>query len=159
MAASAASAVSKRAKQLRDTGVVVRRGDQILTISDGDGKVTVEFPAPKGDGEGLRPDDPKVAAYRYAADNVVTYVPGTFAKLDGIGEEIDRADRTVWDAQQADPAQQTSALVWMGYRAPQSLLGEAGDTDLPYAKDAAPNCAGSRRGCASPARTRMPATP
>ncbi|MEU9046193.1 MULTISPECIES: alpha/beta hydrolase [unclassified Kitasatospora] len=72
------------------------------------------------------------------ADNVSTYVPGTGARLGGVGGDIDRSDLMVASANAAnkkagDPAT-TSSITWIGYDAPQSIIPEAADDT--YAKNA-----------------------
>ncbi|HET9517998.1 MAG TPA: alpha/beta hydrolase, partial [Actinoplanes sp.] len=56
-----------------------------------------------------------------AADNVLTYVPGTGADLSKIGGDIVRADRIAEDAVLADPGKQTASMVWLGYDAPDGI--------------------------------------
>lgn len=60
------------------------------------------------------------------ADNVVTYVPGTGTKLGDVGGDLGRADVMVDSARAADPSESTSAIVWIGYDAPQDII----NTDL-----------------------------
>lgn len=54
------------------------------------------------------------------ADSVVTSVPGTGSKLEGIGGDAARA-ATLWDQanQSALPHTETASIVWLGYEAPQ----------------------------------------
>ncbi|WP_190130805.1 alpha/beta hydrolase [Streptomyces mashuensis] len=61
------------------------------------------------------------------ADNVATYVPGTFACLDKIGGEISRAETLGAKVQERDPGHQTASIAWLGYDAPQSIVPEAQD--------------------------------
>ncbi|MEV5240571.1 alpha/beta hydrolase [Streptomyces cinnamoneus] len=68
------------------------------------------------------------------ADNVAAYVPGTYAKLDGISGDIDRAERLYGAARRAAPGSTTASLVWVGYDAPQDILLEA--TQEKYANHA-----------------------
>ncbi|MFG2825376.1 alpha/beta hydrolase [Kitasatospora sp. NPDC048365] len=70
------------------------------------------------------------------ADNVVTYVPGTGARLGSIGGDIDRSDRMVTSTDRADPTSNktTASITWVGYDAPQSIIPEAADDG--YAKGA-----------------------
>lgn len=68
------------------------------------------------------------------ADNVVTYVPGTGAKLSNIGGDIGRAEDLQRAAAFSDPSHQTASLLWLGYDAPQSILTDA--TSDSYANDA-----------------------
>ncbi|WP_329013814.1 alpha/beta hydrolase [Streptomyces sp. NBC_01601] len=65
------------------------------------------------------------------ADNVVTYVPGTGSKLGSIDGDISRAELVQDQAVATDPAHKTASIVWLGYDAPQDLLGDA--TDAKYA--------------------------
>ncbi|WP_225836226.1 alpha/beta hydrolase [Streptomyces sp. NK08204] len=59
------------------------------------------------------------------ADNVVTYVPGTGANLNNIDGDINRAQALQAKAQYLDPSHSTASLLWLGYDAPQSLVGDA----------------------------------
>ncbi|MCT7355120.1 alpha/beta hydrolase family protein [Streptomyces sp. 15-116A] len=68
------------------------------------------------------------------ADNVVTYVPGTGTKLSSIGGDINRAELLHQQAKFTDPAHKTASIMWLGYDAPQDLLGDA--TDPKYADNA-----------------------
>ncbi|WP_370949053.1 alpha/beta hydrolase [Amycolatopsis sp. cg5] len=68
------------------------------------------------------------------AANVATYVPGTFAGLDGMATDINRSDLMVRAAEDAG-SRSTSVITWAGYDAPQSLPA-AGSTD--YADGGAP---------------------
>ncbi|WP_052713468.1 alpha/beta hydrolase [Streptomyces katrae] len=54
------------------------------------------------------------------ADNVVTYVPGTFAKLESIDEDIGRAKSLQAQAEATDGSRKTASIVWLGYDAPQA---------------------------------------
>lgn len=68
------------------------------------------------------------------ADNVITYVPGTTARLGSISEDINRSDAMVISAYKASKGTQTtSSITWVGYDAPQSVILAASDH---YAKDA-----------------------
>ncbi|MGI5153395.1 alpha/beta hydrolase [Plantactinospora sp. CA-294935] len=60
-----------------------------------------------------------------AADNVLTYIPGTGAELSKVGGDIDRADRMALDAKRVDPSQETASLLWLGYDAPDSIAWNA----------------------------------
>jgi len=60
-----------------------------------------------------------------AADNVVTYVPGTGSSLDHAGGDITRADRMTQEANTFDPSRRTSTILWIGYDAPQNIVPEA----------------------------------
>ncbi|MCX4581830.1 alpha/beta hydrolase [Streptomyces sp. NBC_01481] len=62
------------------------------------------------------------------ADNVVTYVPGTFAKLESIGGEMDRAVALQAEAERQDGAHSTASIVWLGYDAPQGIMTDATET-------------------------------
>lgn len=68
------------------------------------------------------------------ADNVLTYVPGTFSNLSEVGGEISRADAMGTSARTADPSAQTSTIAWVGYDAPQSLVPGAAESS--YAQHA-----------------------
>lgn len=70
------------------------------------------------------------------ADNIVTYVPGTGASLPKIGGGVDRADRMVREAVDADRSAQTAAIAWFGYDAPQDIA-KAG-SGAPAARGATP---------------------
>lgn len=70
------------------------------------------------------------------ADNVVTYVPGTTARLDTIDGEIARADMTANAARNAASDESTAVIAWDGYEAPQSILPDAADSG--YADEAEP---------------------
>ncbi|MDH6111778.1 hypothetical protein P3T36_002092 [Kitasatospora sp. MAP12-15] len=64
------------------------------------------------------------------ADNVVTYVPGTGARLGSINGDIVRSDRMVKSAEgdsPSIPAKTTSSVTWVGYDAPQSIIPQAAD--------------------------------
>ncbi|MDF3141213.1 MULTISPECIES: alpha/beta hydrolase [unclassified Streptomyces] len=68
------------------------------------------------------------------ADNVVTYVPGTGTKLISIDGDISRAELLQDQATIADPLHSTASIMWLGYDAPQSLMGDA--TDAKWADNA-----------------------
>jgi hypothetical protein len=63
------------------------------------------------------------------AANVATYVPGTFAGLDGIDTDINRADLMGLTARKVNPVP-TSVIAWVGYDAPQSILPDAASTSF-----------------------------
>jgi pimeloyl-ACP methyl ester carboxylesterase len=63
------------------------------------------------------------------AQNVATYVPGTFAGLDGIGTDIHRAD-VMGQAAQSFNRVPTSVITWVGYDAPQSIVPDATSTSF-----------------------------
>ncbi|MGW7786331.1 alpha/beta hydrolase [Streptomyces tricolor] len=65
------------------------------------------------------------------ADNVVTYVPGTGSKLSSVDGDIRRAELLQAKAERMGPGQSTASIMWLGYDAPQSLLGDA--TEAKYA--------------------------
>lgn len=70
------------------------------------------------------------------ADNVVTCVPGTSARLDTIGGDLARTAAVVASARTAAARENTVGITWFGYDAPQSLV-----LDAPrevFADDAAP---------------------
>ncbi|MEV0268489.1 alpha/beta hydrolase [Hamadaea sp. NPDC050747] len=57
------------------------------------------------------------------SDNVLTYVPGMGVRLDGhLGTSLDRTAAMAEAAAAADPAKSTSAVLWLGYDAPDNLL-------------------------------------
>ncbi|MEU7553903.1 alpha/beta hydrolase [Streptomyces sp. NPDC044571] len=62
------------------------------------------------------------------ADNVVTYVPGTFAKLESIDGDIGRAERLQAQAEATDASRKTASIVWLGYDAPQGIMTDATET-------------------------------
>ncbi|WP_431986383.1 alpha/beta hydrolase [Streptomyces griseoflavus] len=68
------------------------------------------------------------------ADNVVTYVPGTGSRLSSIDGDIHRAEVLQEGASITDPMRRTASITWLGYDAPQDLLGDA--TDPEYAENA-----------------------
>lgn len=56
------------------------------------------------------------------ADNVMTFVPGMNTRLDGgLGTALDRTAAMGEAALRADPARSTSAVLWLGYDAPDTL--------------------------------------
>ncbi|MFE9932846.1 alpha/beta hydrolase [Streptomyces sp. NPDC005533] len=59
------------------------------------------------------------------ADNVVTYVPGTYSTLAGIDGDLTRAEDLQRKARDADPGRETASILWLGYEAPQSIVPEA----------------------------------
>lgn len=93
---------------------------------------------PSGNGKGVvavgNPD---------AADNVVTYVPGTGAGLRSMRTDLARADLMADEANKLDPASSTSAIAWIGYEAPQDL-GDALDPE--FAERAGPTLASFQHG-------------
>ncbi len=74
------------------------------------------------------------------ADNVVTYVPGTGAGLRSVPTDLRRADLMVEVATRLDPGATTSAVMWIGYEAPEEVANIPGVnadlTDLPGSGDA-----------------------
>ncbi|GAA4901287.1 alpha/beta hydrolase family protein [Stackebrandtia albiflava] len=69
------------------------------------------------------------------SDNVFTYVPGTFARLDKVPNELAKLDRALNHAIKADGDEQTAAILWLGYDAPQNLVTQSPKPD--YANAAA----------------------
>jgi len=70
------------------------------------------------------------------ADNVLTYVPGTNVQLDGhLGTSLDRAAAMGAAALRADPAKSASAIMWLGYDAPGSLLAAASSSSAHEARE------------------------
>ncbi|MGY3055820.1 uncharacterized protein YukE [Streptomyces sp. TE3672] len=62
------------------------------------------------------------------ADNVVTYVPGTFAKLESINGDLTRAQLLQAQAEAIDGSRKTASVVWLGYDAPQAIMSDAMET-------------------------------
>ncbi|MFB7918627.1 alpha/beta hydrolase [Streptomyces sp. NPDC056061] len=62
------------------------------------------------------------------ADNVVTYVPGTFARLGSIDGDINRAQLLQAQAAAVDGSRETASIVWLGYDAPQGIWTDATET-------------------------------
>jgi hypothetical protein len=62
-----------------------------------------------------------------AADNVVTFVPGTGSTLGSADGNIERSLLMQQQAERTDPTHKTASIMWLGYDAPQGL-GEAQDT-------------------------------
>ncbi|MER8097273.1 alpha/beta hydrolase [Streptomyces goshikiensis] len=62
------------------------------------------------------------------ADNVVTYVPGTFAKLESINGDLTRAQLLQAQAEATDGSRKTASIVWLGYDAPQGIATDATET-------------------------------
>ncbi len=60
------------------------------------------------------------------ARNVATYVPGTYAGLDGFATDLQRADIMNQSAGRVNPVP-TSVITWAGYDAPQSIIPDAAD--------------------------------
>jgi hypothetical protein len=58
------------------------------------------------------------------ATNVATYVPGTGARLEMVGADMDRADKMLGSAAKAG-SPSTSVITWIGYDAPQDLPAAA----------------------------------
>jgi len=52
------------------------------------------------------------------ADNVLTYVPGTTADLNGIRGDLQRSDVMAADAADVDPTARAASILWLGYDAP-----------------------------------------
>lgn len=74
---------------------------------------------PAGDGQAVVAlNDPDRAA------NVLTHVPGMTADLASYDGELARAERVAVRAAERDPAAATSAIMWLGYDAPD-FVGEA----------------------------------
>jgi hypothetical protein len=59
------------------------------------------------------------------ARNVATYVPGTFATLAAVKDDLHRADQMALAAKNAG-SPSTSVITWVGYEAPQSIVPDAG---------------------------------
>ncbi|ADD42549.1 alpha/beta hydrolase [Stackebrandtia nassauensis] len=88
---------------------------------------------PEGDGKAIiatgNPDK---------ADNVLTHVPGMGSELSTAGNELNRVDRMVSDANQLDPTKETVGVMWLDYDAPDGI-SNAGTTG--YAEKGAPDLA------------------
>ncbi|GIE96064.1 alpha/beta hydrolase [Paractinoplanes rishiriensis] len=69
------------------------------------------------------------------ADNIVTHVPGMTADLGSFGGELNRAARVAERAGEVAPAASTSAVLWLGYDAPDFVDEAAG---APRAEAGAP---------------------
>jgi hypothetical protein len=67
------------------------------------------------------------------ATNVATYVPGTGARLEMAGGDIDRSDKMLASATKAG-SPSTSVITWIGYEAPQSLPSAASESYAEGAK-------------------------
>ncbi|UOZ04063.1 alpha/beta hydrolase [Amycolatopsis sp. WQ 127309] len=63
------------------------------------------------------------------AQNLATYVPGTYAGLDGFATDIQRADIMSQTASMINPVP-TSVITWAGYDAPQSIVPDAAGTSF-----------------------------
>lgn len=61
------------------------------------------------------------------ANNIVTYVPGMTTDVEGIGVNIDRSLLMQADATAAAPGSSTASVMWLGYDAPDGVLGAATD--------------------------------
>ncbi|MGH3797075.1 MAG: alpha/beta hydrolase [Pseudonocardiaceae bacterium] len=76
------------------------------------------------------------------AANVVTYVPGTGAGLRSVPTDLGRADLMVKEATRLEPGTATSAVMWIGYDAPQDIAtfppGHGDAIDPGFAQRAAP---------------------
>ena len=70
-----------------------------------------------------------------AADNVAVFVPGTTSDVAGIGGNIDRMADLQAQARPIPGSGETSAIVWLGYDAPDSIFPDA--LGAGYAKDGA----------------------
>lgn len=72
-----------------------------------------------------------------AADNVVTYVPGTMSDLPSVAGDLTRADIMAADGNRLDPSgRSTAAILWLGYDAPDQFTN-AGSSS--YAENARPD--------------------
>ncbi|WP_267242802.1 alpha/beta hydrolase [Streptomyces sp. PR69] len=70
------------------------------------------------------------------ADNTAVYVPGTTARLEGIGGDINRMTE-MWRAANTEaPGETTSTITWLGYDPPQAIVSEA--TEKQWAYDGSP---------------------
>ena len=79
-----------------------------------------------------------------AADNVVTYVPGTMSDLPSVAGDLTRADIMAADGNRLDPSgRSTAAILWLGYDAPD-FFNNAGFSS--YAADARTDLQGFQSG-------------
>ncbi|GGP75318.1 alpha/beta hydrolase [Streptomyces melanogenes] len=67
------------------------------------------------------------------AEHQAVYVPGTGAKLEGIGGGIDRMTELWRQTNQVSPGASVSTITWLGYDAPQSIVKDAPSGDFAYA--------------------------
>lgn len=77
------------------------------------------------------------------ATHTATYVPGTFAGLEGIEDDLVRGDR-MHDQSTRAGAKDTSVITWVGYDAPQGIVTEA--TSQVFADKAKGDLAGFQEG-------------
>lgn len=77
------------------------------------------------------------------AEDVATYVPGTGAGLDGVGELMNRGDDMHRSSTEAG-SESSSVITWVGYDAPQNVATEA--TSEQYAQGATADLSGFRDG-------------
>ncbi len=70
------------------------------------------------------------------ADNIVTSVPGTTARLGTIGGDLGRADMLVAQAERTDSSKKTAAIAWFGYDAPQEIFAPGAKWPPVYNGDA-----------------------
>jgi hypothetical protein len=68
------------------------------------------------------------------AANAVTYVPGTGARLGSISGDLTRLDRMVAEATRMRPDQDSAAILWLGYDAPDSVPDAIGDSFAMHAR-------------------------
>ncbi|THV40637.1 alpha/beta hydrolase [Glycomyces buryatensis] len=68
------------------------------------------------------------------ADNTAVYVPGTTAELDGFGNEIDRAEALAAASNDVASGQETAAIAWLDYDAPDEVKYDA--FSMEYAEQA-----------------------
>ncbi|AJT66207.1 hypothetical protein T261_4564 [Streptomyces lydicus] len=61
------------------------------------------------------------------ADNVLTFVPGTGAKLSSVEDNLSRAEVMQAEAESSDFSHKTASILWQGYDAPQEVFGDAMD--------------------------------
>jgi hypothetical protein len=65
------------------------------------------------------------------ATDVLTYVPGTTAGLNGgLGKDVDRAGFMMADATQNNSSSKYSAIMWQGYDPPQTIPGHSYGTSV-----------------------------
>lgn len=70
------------------------------------------------------------------ADHTAVYIPGTKAKLDGIGGDLNRGVVLWQTSHHTDPAAKISTITWLDYDAPNDIPHATGDS---YAHKGAPD--------------------
>jgi len=78
------------------------------------------------------------------ADNVLTFVPGTYASLERAGGSLGNVEAVVDQANRVDPGSPTAGVLWIGYDAPQSIVPAAMNPS--YAEEASDDLDGFQDG-------------